>query len=54
MVETTGSKAIGDHLRAVVEKVTKPTAQVLFETSAEMLIDFVKVFEDQEKKTETV
>jgi hypothetical protein len=42
-----------DHLRADVEKVTEPKAQVLFETSAEVLAGLVKAFDDYEKKTET-
>jgi hypothetical protein len=41
-----------DHLREDVGKVTEPKAQALFETSAEVLTDLVKAFEDYEKKSE--
>ena len=41
-----------DHLREDVEKVTKPKAQALFETSAEVLTGLVKAFDDYESKSE--
>jgi hypothetical protein len=41
-----------EHLREDVGKVTEPKAQALFETSAEVLTDLVKAFDDYEKKNE--
>ena len=40
-----------EHLREDVGKVTKPKAQALFESSAEVFTGLVKAFDDYEKKT---
>ena len=41
-----------DHLRDDIDKVTEPKAQVLFETSAEVLIGLRTAFEHYEKGSE--
>lgn len=46
-------RALIDHLRSDVEKVSDPKAQALFETSAEVLTGLAKAFDDFEKKAET-
>ena len=41
-----------EHARSDVSKVSDPKAQALFETTAEVLKDLVKAFDDFEEKRE--
>ena len=42
-----------EHARADVGKITDPKAQALFETTAEVLADLRKAFEDYEQRNDS-